>query len=79
MPIIATDVGGNSEIVKDKLNGILIEPGRADFLSEAINELASDSNLREKLAQSGSSEIYDIFKNNEVDLQLSLAYKQVLE
>lgn len=79
LPIIATDAGGNSEIVKDKLNGILIEPGRADLLSEAINELASDSNLREKLAQSGSSEIYDIFKNNEVDLQLSLAYKQVLE
>lgn len=79
LPIIATNVGGNAEIVKDKVNGLLIEPKRDDLLSEAINELATNTNLREKLAQSGSSEIYDIFKNDKVDLQLSSAYKQVLE
>jgi len=34
--IIATDVGGNAEIIKNETNGFLIKPGNADALAEKI-------------------------------------------
>ncbi len=39
LPIIATDVGGNREIVVDGRNGLLVAPGREDALAEAITAL----------------------------------------
>lgn len=42
LPIVATDVGGTSEIVHDGVNGFLVPPRRADLLSRKIAELLSD-------------------------------------
>ncbi len=39
LPIIATDVGGNREIVVDGRNGLLVAPGREGVLSEAMTAL----------------------------------------
>ena len=39
LPIIATDVGGNREIVVDGRNGLLVAPGHEDALAEAITAL----------------------------------------
>jgi glycosyltransferase involved in cell wall biosynthesis len=35
-PIIATDVGGASELVKDKINGLIVEPKNSDSLYQAL-------------------------------------------
>jgi glycosyltransferase involved in cell wall biosynthesis len=35
-PIVATDVGGTSELVADGLHGLIIPPGDADALARAI-------------------------------------------
>ena len=39
LPIIATDAGGNREIVVDGRNGLLVAPGREDALADAITTL----------------------------------------
>lgn len=36
LPIVATDVGGNREIVVDGHNGVLVEAGREDRLADAL-------------------------------------------
>lgn len=36
LPIVATDVGGNREIVVDGRNGTLVEAGREDLLADAL-------------------------------------------
>lgn len=51
-PVIVTNVGGLTDLVLPRFNGLLIEP-RADRLLTAIEELAEDETLRHRLGQRG--------------------------
>ena len=53
LPIVATNVGGNAEIVQDHQTGILIEPDSVEALVKAIDELYNNSNLRDSLGTEG--------------------------
>jgi glycosyltransferase involved in cell wall biosynthesis len=57
LPIIACNVGGNREIVKDGVNGILINAKSSHELAEAIKILARNKNLRLEMGKA-SREIY---------------------
>jgi glycosyltransferase involved in cell wall biosynthesis len=52
-PIVATDVPGVREIVRDGLNGILVEPHQPDALAAAIESLASDAARRRDMGAQG--------------------------
>lgn len=49
-PVIATDVGGVSEIILDRHNGLLVSPNNPHELAEATITLLKDEHLRVKLA-----------------------------
>jgi len=49
IPVIATNIGGNPEIVKDNINGWLVPPGNPSKIAEEITRLVlkwPDSNLK---------------------------------
>jgi glycosyltransferase involved in cell wall biosynthesis len=48
-PVIATRVGGIPGLVQDGENGLLLEPGDAQGLAQAIITLAHDPQLRQRL------------------------------
>ena len=48
--VIATNVGGVSEIVQHNENGILVNPNNPQQLIDAINKLLVDKDLREKMS-----------------------------
>jgi glycosyltransferase involved in cell wall biosynthesis len=50
IPIVASRVGGVSEIVEDGMTGILVTPGDAAGLAEAIGRLLEDDYTRGRLA-----------------------------
>ncbi|MGR3174885.1 MAG: glycosyltransferase [Candidatus Scalindua sp.] len=52
-PIIATNVGGVPEIVKDGVNGILVSPKDPEALYSAMNELLDDRKRQEKMGRNG--------------------------
>lgn len=52
-PVIATKVGDIPEIIRHRQNGLLIEPGDAEALATAINELISDAELAATCAANG--------------------------
>ena len=49
LPIIASDLSGVREIVEPMKNGILFETGNVDRLSEAMQELVENKELRKRL------------------------------
>jgi glycosyltransferase involved in cell wall biosynthesis len=49
MPVVATDLGGMSEVVHHRENGLLFEPGDAEDLARQLNRLISEPGLLEEL------------------------------
>ncbi len=47
LPVVASNVGGIPEMVKDCHNGLLVEPGFADLLAEKIIMLLKNESLRQ--------------------------------
>ncbi len=52
-PVIASDVGGISDIVKDRATGILVREKSVDELKEALLLLLRDENLRREIGERG--------------------------
>jgi len=51
IPVIATNVGGIPEVVKDGMTGILVPPRDSPALARAIIKLLKDRSLREKMGE----------------------------
>ena len=60
-PVIATKVGGVPQIVKDKVNGLLVEPGTSEQLAEAMHTLISDQDFGVRLAANGYDDYINLF------------------
>ena len=62
-PVVATDVGGTSELITNDLNGYLFEPGDCESLSELLLKLIENEPLRKKMGISGKRIINEKFSN----------------
>ncbi|MFT4680878.1 MAG: glycosyltransferase involved in cell wall biosynthesis [Granulosicoccus sp.] len=61
LPIVATNAGDNSTMVREGENGFLTDVGDAENLAERLLELAQDSNKLKALGQSSHSIVNDEF------------------
>jgi glycogen(starch) synthase len=50
LPVVASDVGGIPEVVRHGETGLLVPPGDADCLAEALDRLVGDPHLRARLS-----------------------------
>ncbi len=50
LPVIATTVGANPEIIEDQKNGLLVRPADPQALADAIQKLSDDESLRRELS-----------------------------
>lgn len=57
IPAIASDAGGNRELIDHGLDGFLLSPGNADKFAEAIISLAVDDAMRIAFGERGRSKI----------------------
>lgn len=60
-PVVATDVGGTSEMLKDGFNGFLIKPKDIDSMVEKLNKLITDKRLKETLTRNARKSVSDSF------------------
>ncbi len=61
VPVIAPDVGGVPEIVKDDVNGLLTVQGDPDQLAESIIHLLSDPKKARQLGKAGWDRVHENF------------------
>lgn len=55
LPLVGTRVGGIPEIVKEGVNGLLVESENEEQLADAVDSLIHDAGLREKLGKNSLS------------------------
>ena len=53
LPVIATRVGGNPEVVSDGQSGLLVSPGAPGALADAILRLAGDTETSRRMGEAG--------------------------
>jgi glycosyltransferase involved in cell wall biosynthesis len=58
-PVIATAVGGVSEVVRDGENGLLVPANDVDALAAAIRRFFGDDELRRRLVEAASASVAD--------------------
>ena len=64
LPVIVSDVGAISGIIKNKSNGILIQPNNITELERAIKALIENDKLRNKVAKKGYSDVINKYEWN---------------
>lgn len=79
LPVVTTRVGGIPELVRDGIDGLLVEPGDVAALASALASLASDQELQRRLGASGRSRIETTFSPDVVLPRLYAVYDGVLE
>ena len=57
VPVISTRVGGIPELVRDGIDGFLIEPGDRAALEDRLRRLAEDARLRQTMGDAARADI----------------------
>lgn len=79
VPVIATDVGGVPEIIKNEETGILIPPKNPEAIAEAIYHLYTNHSLREKLAMAGRKHVEQNFSLDSMVSKIESIFEQLIQ
>ena len=78
-PVIASKVGGITDIIKHKENGILIEPKNHLMIADAVLNLLNSDDLYEYLSKKGLESVRDNFSWEKISMQYYNQYKLLNE
>ena len=68
--IVATDVGGIPEAVRNRVEGLLVPPYTAEALESAIEELINDADLKNMLGKNARNRFLDMFTIDKMNQRL---------
>ncbi len=77
LAVITTRVGGNAEIVKDGINGLLIEPDNPKQLTNALMKILKEKETIEKLGRNARKTIEDGFSIDHITTEHEKFYKEL--
>jgi len=77
--IVATNVGGIPEVVKDGVNGILVPPKNPEKLAEAILTLRHNDELRKNMGNAGRNIVEEKFSSARMVLNVEKVYYDILK
>lgn len=61
LPVIASDVGGVSELIRNEIDGLVVPAGNPAILSSKILDLYMDTSKRERMKQSALARYFEKF------------------
>jgi glycosyltransferase involved in cell wall biosynthesis len=78
LPIVATDVGGNTEAVNDGVSGLIVPSEDPAALAAAITQLLSDPPKAREMGAAGKKLASEKFTTDAMMHQITLAYANLL-
>ncbi len=78
LPSVATSVGANRRVIRDRKDGLLVSPEDPAALAEALEYLLSDRVRARRLGESGAYRIQNRFSNERMCRSLEGLYSQSL-
>lgn len=78
LPSIATNVGGNPEVIRDGINGILVEPHDSTAIVEAVKLLIDDEKKRKSMGIMAQRIVNDEFSQEKIFSQVDKLYKMTM-
>lgn len=79
VPVVATTVGGNPEVVLDGETGLLVPPRNPSALAEAICRVLRTPGLRNTLGQAGRRRVLNHFSNERMIRNVERLYEELLD
>ena len=77
--VVATDCGGNSELVIDGKVGFVVPPRDVDALTEAISRLIDDPDLRRRFGAAARQRVIEHFSPQQRIDKLEALYRSILD
>jgi len=77
IPIVASDIGGPSEMIKNKINGIKFQSENIDQLVKSIKTISRDKKLKKELTQNGYKEFKKKFSKDIVINKYIKFFKEI--
>ncbi|MFC1590023.1 glycosyltransferase [Candidatus Omnitrophota bacterium] len=78
-PVVAADVGGNPEIVKEGKTGLLFESGNAGDLAQKVLHLAENPGMAEEMGITGRNRLEKSFTVSNMITRTEGFYRKLLE
>lgn len=78
VPVIASDSGGNPELIQDYKTGLLYEINNPESLSGKMQEIIEDSTLREKIVANAYEFVFETFDPAKTVRQEENVYRKLL-
>jgi len=78
-PVIASDVGGVKEVLRDGRTGLLVPPGDVEYLAAAILRLASEPELRRGLGEEGRRFVLDRYSWDSCLDKMTALYERLID
>jgi glycosyltransferase involved in cell wall biosynthesis len=79
VPVVASDTGGLHELVRDRVNGILVPPGDPMALTDAVVSILNDPDFREALKAGVRDVDLSAFTVDSMTKHMSRVYQSVLK
>lgn len=77
LPVIAQNVGGNTELITSGITGLLCQPGNIDHITDAISQLIQNQNLRIQMGLAARERALNQFSISAMIMNYSEFYRKV--
>ena len=78
IPVVATDVGGNSEAISSGINGFIVPPKQPKAMGDLIVRLLNDDILRERIGKAARKTVEEKYTWDKIAENIFQCYKKII-
>ena len=78
-PVVATRDGGVPDVIRDGVDGYLVDPGALDQLAERLGRLARDPELRQRMGEEGRARVLPRYAVDRLIDDVDRLYRSLLD